>query len=177
MSHKLNSAIAVIGIDIGKNSFRVVGHDQRGAIVLPQTGGNTARQPVAVSDRYGGPRRRASSQSKAADAWARYSADAGEVRAAVFEGTEEPQRERPRPAGGPTSRGLATTHASPHSGGSIIRLIVCGLRNGTRLVKCQVGRVESPMKPRTHFKHTIDRLDLAGEIIEQPCRCGRLRDC
>jgi transposase len=36
MSHKLNSAIAVIGIDIGKNSFRVVGHDQRGAIVLRQ---------------------------------------------------------------------------------------------------------------------------------------------
>jgi hypothetical protein len=29
MSHKLNSAIAVIGIDIGKNSFHVVGHDKR----------------------------------------------------------------------------------------------------------------------------------------------------
>jgi hypothetical protein len=28
MSHKLNSAIAVIGIDIGKNSFHVVGHDK-----------------------------------------------------------------------------------------------------------------------------------------------------
>jgi transposase len=36
MSHQLNSAIAVIGIDIGKNSFHVVGHDQRGAIVLRQ---------------------------------------------------------------------------------------------------------------------------------------------
>jgi transposase len=34
MSQKLNSAIAVIGIDIGKNSFHIVGHDQRGAIVL-----------------------------------------------------------------------------------------------------------------------------------------------
>ena len=31
-----NSAIAVIGIDIGKNSFHVVGHDARGAIVLRQ---------------------------------------------------------------------------------------------------------------------------------------------
>jgi hypothetical protein len=31
MSHKL---IAVIGIDIGKNSFHVVGHDNRGAITL-----------------------------------------------------------------------------------------------------------------------------------------------
>jgi transposase len=36
MSHKLNSAIAVIGIDIGMNSFHLVGHDQRGAIVLRQ---------------------------------------------------------------------------------------------------------------------------------------------
>ena len=36
MSEKLNSAIAVIGIDIGKNSFHVVGHDERGAIVLRQ---------------------------------------------------------------------------------------------------------------------------------------------
>jgi transposase len=34
MSHKLNSAIAVIGIDIGKNSFHVVEQDQRGEIVL-----------------------------------------------------------------------------------------------------------------------------------------------
>jgi transposase len=31
-----NTAIAVIGIDIGKNSFNVVGHDGRGAIVLRQ---------------------------------------------------------------------------------------------------------------------------------------------
>jgi len=36
MSQTLNAAIAVIGIDIGKNSFHVVGHDERGAIVLRQ---------------------------------------------------------------------------------------------------------------------------------------------
>jgi transposase len=36
MSQKSNCTIAVIGIDIGKNSFHVVGHDQRGAIVLRQ---------------------------------------------------------------------------------------------------------------------------------------------
>jgi hypothetical protein len=30
MSQKLNAAIAVIGIDIGKNSFHIVGHDHRG---------------------------------------------------------------------------------------------------------------------------------------------------
>jgi hypothetical protein len=36
MSQKLNATIAVIGIDIGKNSFHIVGHDARGAIVLRQ---------------------------------------------------------------------------------------------------------------------------------------------
>ena len=36
MSQKSSSAIAVVGIDIGKNSFHVVGHDRRGAIVLRQ---------------------------------------------------------------------------------------------------------------------------------------------
>ena len=36
MSQKLSAAIAVIGIDIGKNSFHLVGHDHRGAIVLRQ---------------------------------------------------------------------------------------------------------------------------------------------
>jgi transposase len=36
MPQKLNSTISVIGIDIGKNSFHVVGHDKRGAIVLRQ---------------------------------------------------------------------------------------------------------------------------------------------
>src|SRR5947199_4102467 len=36
MSQNLNSAVAVIGIDIGKNSFHVVGLDNRGAIVRRQ---------------------------------------------------------------------------------------------------------------------------------------------
>jgi transposase len=36
MFQNLNSAVAVIGIDIGKNSFHVVGLDNRGAIVLRQ---------------------------------------------------------------------------------------------------------------------------------------------
>jgi transposase len=36
MSQKLSASIAVVGIDIGKNSFHVVGHDERGAIVLRQ---------------------------------------------------------------------------------------------------------------------------------------------
>jgi hypothetical protein len=62
MSQELNGAIAVIGIDIGKSSFHIVRHDHRGAIVLRQKwswpGGNAARQPAAVPDRYGGLRRR-----------------------------------------------------------------------------------------------------------------------
>src|SRR5216110_1096381 len=36
MSQKLDTSPAVIGIDIGKNSFHIVGHDHRGAIVLRQ---------------------------------------------------------------------------------------------------------------------------------------------
>src|SRR5213080_3166111 len=36
MSQNLNSAVAVIGIDVGKNSFHIVGLDDRGAIVLRQ---------------------------------------------------------------------------------------------------------------------------------------------
>jgi transposase len=36
MSQTLKAAIAVVGIDIGKNSFHIVGHDARGAIVLRQ---------------------------------------------------------------------------------------------------------------------------------------------
>ena len=36
MSQKLNAAIAVAGIDIGKNSFHIVGQDWRGGIVLRQ---------------------------------------------------------------------------------------------------------------------------------------------
>jgi hypothetical protein len=34
MSQNLNGAVSVIGIDIGKNSFHVVGLDDRGTIVL-----------------------------------------------------------------------------------------------------------------------------------------------
>src|ERR1700688_4140479 len=36
MSQTLNTTIAAVGIDIGKNSFHIVGHDERGAIVLRQ---------------------------------------------------------------------------------------------------------------------------------------------
>ncbi len=38
MAETLKTAVAVIGVDIGKNSFNVVGLDRRGAIVLRQSG-------------------------------------------------------------------------------------------------------------------------------------------
>ena len=57
MSQKLESAIAVIGIDIGKNSFHVVGHDERGAIVLRQKWNwkhpTPASNPDCLSEREG----------------------------------------------------------------------------------------------------------------------------
>jgi transposase len=36
MSQQINARTAVVGIDIGKNSFHVVGQDTRGPIVLRQ---------------------------------------------------------------------------------------------------------------------------------------------
>jgi hypothetical protein len=38
MSQQTNPSISIVGIDIGKDSFHVVGLDQRGAIVLRQSG-------------------------------------------------------------------------------------------------------------------------------------------
>ena len=51
MSQKLNSEIAVIGIDIGKNAFHLVGLDKRGAKVVARPGGSAAGQPFALPDR------------------------------------------------------------------------------------------------------------------------------
>ena len=42
MSQQLTTAVAVVGIDIGKNSFHVVGLDERGAIVLRYQGDDVA---------------------------------------------------------------------------------------------------------------------------------------
>ena len=38
MSQTAQTAVAVIGIHIGKNSFHVVGHDERGAIGCARSG-------------------------------------------------------------------------------------------------------------------------------------------
>jgi len=65
MSHNLNNAVAVIGIDIGKNSFHVVGLDSRGAIVLRQKWSRGQIEARLANmppwpDRHGGLRRCAS---------------------------------------------------------------------------------------------------------------------
>ena len=66
MSQTLKTAIAVVGIDIGKNSFHVVGLDQRGAAeVVAWPGGSTICKHAAVPNRHGSLRWRASSQSPA----------------------------------------------------------------------------------------------------------------
>ena len=44
MSQTARTAISVIGIDIGKNSFHIVGHDERGAIVLHHVGAREQRR-------------------------------------------------------------------------------------------------------------------------------------
>jgi transposase len=94
MSEKPHSAIAVIGIDIGKNSFHVVGLDDRGAIVLRQkwsrgqVEARFANIPpclIGMEDCVGAHHL----SRKLQGAWPRRPADAGEVRAAVFKGTEE----------------------------------------------------------------------------------------
>ena len=70
MSQKLESAIAVIGIDIGKNSFHVVGPrrawcDRAATEVVSGPGRGPLCQYAAMPGRHGSLRRRASSQPQA----------------------------------------------------------------------------------------------------------------
>ena len=94
MSQTLKAAIAVVGIDIGKNSFHVVGLDQRGAIVLRQkwsrgqVEARFANMPPCLIGTEG-VCWSTSSQSEAQGTWSRRTADAGQVRTALLEGTEE----------------------------------------------------------------------------------------
>jgi len=46
MFQTLSAAISVIGIDIGKTSFHVVGHDERGATVLRRKWSRPGRDPL-----------------------------------------------------------------------------------------------------------------------------------
>jgi transposase len=88
MPEKLNSEIAVIGIDIGKNSFHIVGQDRRGALLLRQKwsrGQVEARlanlPPCLIGMEACTGAHHLKSQTSGA--WPRRLADAGEIRAAV----------------------------------------------------------------------------------------------
>ena len=93
MSQTLQTATAVIGIDIGKNWFRIVGLDQRGAIVLRQrwSRGQVEARFANMSPCLIGMEACVGAHhlSQAQDAWPRCAADAVEVCAALLEGTEE----------------------------------------------------------------------------------------
>jgi hypothetical protein len=88
MPRSTNLSVAAMGIDIGKNSFHVVGLDQRGAIVVrqrwtrSQIRARLANMPPLL-DRHGGLRRSPSPQPQAALTWPRRTADASEVRQTI----------------------------------------------------------------------------------------------
>jgi hypothetical protein len=94
MSQKLSAAIAVIGIDIGKNSFHLVGQDRRGAIVLRQKWSRgqiearLANLPPCLIGMEACVGAHHLSR-KLQMTWTRRPADAGEECSAVLEGTEE----------------------------------------------------------------------------------------
>jgi len=71
MPRSTNLSVATMGIDIGNNSFHVVGLDQRGAIVVRQRWTRSqirARLANILLDRHGGLRRSPSPQPQA-DRW------------------------------------------------------------------------------------------------------------
>ena len=74
MSRNLSNTITVVGIDIGKNTFHVVGQDDRGAIVLRQkwsrgqVEARFANMPSCLIG-MGGLRWGSSPQSQAQGAW------------------------------------------------------------------------------------------------------------
>ena len=82
MPRKSKNTVAVLGIDIGKNVFHLIGLDKRGAIVLRQKLSrgqleDTARQHTTLPDRHGGLRRRPSPEPQAEGARPRPETDAG----------------------------------------------------------------------------------------------------
>lgn len=89
----IETGIAVVGIDIGKDTFHVVALDRRGRVVLQdravtQPAHGTARQHEALPDRHGGVRRRAHSGAPACGLRAHDTADAGQICMPLRQGLE-----------------------------------------------------------------------------------------
>ena len=119
MSQKLNTAIAVIGIDIGKNSFHIVGLDQRGAIALRQKWSRgqvetrLANMPPCLIGMEACVGAHHLSR-RLTVAWSRCPADAGEVRAPYSKGQKNDFRDAEAIAEAvqrPTMRFVATKTA------------------------------------------------------------------
>jgi transposase len=90
MSQKLDSKVAVIGIDIGKNSFHIVGQDRRGALVLRQkwSRGQVEARLANLPPCLIGMEACTGAhhlQPQTSGARPRRPADAGEIRAAIFQ--------------------------------------------------------------------------------------------
>jgi hypothetical protein len=90
MSPKLSAGIAVIGIDIGKNSFHVGGLDRRGAIVLRQkwSRGQVETRLANLPPCLIGMEACVGAHHLSI-AWPRRSVDASQICAALLEGAEE----------------------------------------------------------------------------------------
>src|SRR5215468_2032626 len=94
MSDKSSLLITTMGIDIGKNTFHVVGLDRRGAIVLRQrwSRGQVESRLVNMPPCLIGMEACVGAHhlsQQAQGSWSRCAPDAGEVRSPVFEGPEE----------------------------------------------------------------------------------------
>src|SRR5262247_1418844 len=98
MSDKSNFLIATMGIDIGKNAFHVIGLDRRGAIVLRQrwsrgqVKARLANMPpclIGMEACVGAHHLSRRLHSRGS----RCTVDAGEIRAALFEGAENDFRD------------------------------------------------------------------------------------
>jgi transposase len=89
MSQKLDTSIAVIGIDIGKNSFHLIGQDRRGAIVVRQ---KWSRGQVEAKFANLPPCLIGMEACVGAH-HLRRPADAGEIRAPVFQGQKNDYRD------------------------------------------------------------------------------------
>ena len=92
MSHQSTpSTVATIGIDIGKNTFHLVGLDQRGNIVLQlkTSRAQLERRLANVPRWYGGVFWHAPHRSAARSPWPRRAVDPGTVCEAVPQGAQE----------------------------------------------------------------------------------------
>src|SRR6266542_2140490 len=92
-SQKTAGIITTIGIDLGKNTFHLIGFDQRGAIILQQkvSRGQLERRlaNIPLPDRHGSLFGFPSHRPAVASCWSRCASDPGAIREAVPQGSQE----------------------------------------------------------------------------------------